>query len=160
MALIHFPHLSNSSLWPLLPSLPYKYELFFSQALHSPPPPPPPLLPPLSSASHNSLNSQQYSYHQQINDSSVIISALRSLMLGQDSIEQILGYYPEMTMQGADGKEEKEYVNRYFIMHKVATDKKSMDREKYAMIEEIKFDKILKVTVNNFRVKFSTNAKI
>ena len=71
-------------------------------------------------------------------------------MLGQDSIEQILGYYPEMTMQGADGKEEKEYVNRYFIMHKVATDKKSMDREKYAAIEEIKFNKILKEVRKGF----------
>ena len=27
-------------------------------------------------------------------------------MLGRDSLEQILNYYPEMTMQGSDGKEE------------------------------------------------------
>jgi len=66
----------------------------------------------------------------QINDSSVIISALRSLMLGQDSIEQLLVYYPEMKMQGADGKEVTEFANRYFIMYKEAIEKKSMEKEK------------------------------
>ncbi|XP_068721051.1 prostaglandin E synthase 2-like [Montipora capricornis] len=68
--------------------------------------------------------------NKQINDSSVIISALRSVMLGQDSVEQILIYYPEIKMQKADGKEEKEYANKYFIMHKGAIDKDSTEREK------------------------------
>lgn len=67
---------------------------------------------------------------KQINDSSVIISVLRSFMLGQDSVEQMLVYYPEMTMQGDDGKEKTEYANKYFIMHKEAVDKKLMEREK------------------------------
>lgn len=67
----------------------------------------------------------------QINDSSVIISALQSLMVGQDSIQQILVYYPEITTKGADGKEQTEYANRYFIMYKEqAIDKKSMEYEK------------------------------
>ena len=69
-------------------------------------------------------------YFSQINDSSVIISALRSLMLGRDSLEQILNYYPEMKMQDSDGKEKTEYANRYFIMYKESIDKKSMEREK------------------------------
>ena len=51
-------------------------------------------------------------------------------MLGQDSVEQILVYYPEMTLQGDDGKEKTEYANKYFIMHKEAVDKKLMEREK------------------------------
>lgn len=51
-------------------------------------------------------------------------------MLGQDSVEQMLVYYPEMTMQGDDGKEKTEYANKYFIMHKEAVDKKLMEREK------------------------------
>ncbi|XP_068691923.1 prostaglandin E synthase 2-like [Montipora foliosa] len=66
--------------------------------------------------------------NKQINDCSVIISALRSVMLGQDSVEQILIYYPEIKMQKADGKEEKEYANKYFI--KSAIDKDSTEREK------------------------------
>ena len=66
----------------------------------------------------------------QINDSSVIISALRSLMLGRDSLEQILNYYPEITMQGSDGKEKTEYANQYFIMYRESLDKPSMEKGK------------------------------
>ncbi|XP_015767377.1 PREDICTED: prostaglandin E synthase 2-like [Acropora digitifera] len=68
--------------------------------------------------------------NKQINDSSVIISALRSVLLGQDSVEQILIYYPEIKMQKADGKEEMEFANKYFIMHKGSIDKESTEREK------------------------------
>lgn len=52
-------------------------------------------------------------------------------MLGSDSVEQILIYYPEMKMQKADGKEETEFANKYFIMHKKATEKTAMEKEKY-----------------------------
>lgn len=68
--------------------------------------------------------------NKQINDSSVIISALRSLMLGRDSLEQILNYYPEMTIQGSDGKEKTEYANQYFIMYRESLDKPSMEKGK------------------------------
>lgn len=51
-------------------------------------------------------------------------------MLGRDSLEKILIYYPEMKMQTADGKEETEYANRYFIMHKEAVDKGTAEKEK------------------------------
>lgn len=51
-------------------------------------------------------------------------------MLGQDSLEQILNYYPEMKMQDSDGKEKTEYANRYFIMYNESIDKKSMEKEK------------------------------
>ena len=51
-------------------------------------------------------------------------------MLGRDSLEQILNYYPEMTMEGSDGKEKLEYANRYFIMYKESIDKRSMEKEK------------------------------
>ena len=51
-------------------------------------------------------------------------------MLGRDSLEQILNYYPEMKMQGPDGKEKTEYTNSYFIMYKEAIDKESMKKEK------------------------------
>ncbi|KAL9987847.1 hypothetical protein ACROYT_G002219 [Oculina patagonica] len=67
---------------------------------------------------------------KQINDSSVIISAICSLMLGRDPLEQILNCYPEMKMKGSDGKEKTEYANRYFIMYKEAIDKQSMEKEK------------------------------
>ena len=70
-------------------------------------------------------------FSNQINDSSVIVSALRSLLLGHDSLEQILVYYPEMKMQDSEGKEIVEFANRYFIMRKEAVDKKSMERDKY-----------------------------
>ena len=55
-------------------------------------------------------------------------------MLGNDSVEQILIYYPEMKMQKADGKEETEFANKYFIMHKKAAEKAAMEKEKYVHI--------------------------
>lgn len=36
-----------------------------------------------------------------------------------------------MKMQKADGKEETEFANKYFIMHKKATEKTAMEKEKY-----------------------------
>lgn len=51
-------------------------------------------------------------------------------MLGRDSLEQILNYYPEVKMQGSDGKEKAEYANQYFIMYKESIDKPSMEKGK------------------------------
>lgn len=51
-------------------------------------------------------------------------------MLGRDSLEQILNYYPEMTIQGSDGKEKTEYANQYFIMYRESLDKPSMEKGK------------------------------
>ena len=52
----------------------------------------------------------------QLNDSSLILSVLRSWMVGTGTITQTMDLYPEMSFQDERGKEMVERVNRYFIM--------------------------------------------
>ncbi|XP_031565480.1 prostaglandin E synthase 2-like [Actinia tenebrosa] len=59
----------------------------------------------------------------QINDSSVITSVLRSYLLGEQSLETLLTYYPEMKSTNDDGKEVIEYANRHAVMHVTGVDK-------------------------------------
>ena len=54
----------------------------------------------------------------QLNDSSLIISILRTYLLKQDSLEQLLNYYPPITVEGSNDKKTVEYANRYGIMYK------------------------------------------
>lgn len=70
-------------------------------------------------------------------------------MLGQDSLEQILNYYPEIVMKGSDGKEKTEYTNQYFIMYRESIDKPSMEKGKYVIMFQVKLN-------NNFTVSVRT----
>ena len=64
----------------------------------------------------------------QINDSSVIISALKSYLIGDEPLEVIVTYYPEMKFKNTEGKEIVEYVNRYYVMTGRAVDKKHQEQ--------------------------------
>nr|XP_019966757.1 PREDICTED: prostaglandin E synthase 2 [Paralichthys olivaceus] len=53
----------------------------------------------------------------QLNDSSVIISSIRTYLISQDkSISDILRCYPEMKSVNDSGKEVTEYLNKYWLM--------------------------------------------
>merc|ERR1712038_2044283 len=54
----------------------------------------------------------------QVNDSSVIVSALYSLLADsqQTSLDQVMNYYPTLRYNGPDGKEVAEIQNKYFHM--------------------------------------------
>nr|XP_006640838.1 PREDICTED: prostaglandin E synthase 2 [Lepisosteus oculatus] len=53
----------------------------------------------------------------QLNDSSVIISALKTYMISRDkTMQQIISYYPEMRSKNEKGKEVVEYNNKYWVM--------------------------------------------
>merc|ERR1719277_1604671 len=54
----------------------------------------------------------------QVNDSSVIVSALYSLLADsqQTSLDQVMNYYPTLRYNGPDGKEVAEIQNKYFLM--------------------------------------------
>ena len=55
---------------------------------------------------------------QQLNDSSLIISALESFLLDQtQSVPQLVSYYPELESENERGKKVYEYPNKYFLMH-------------------------------------------
>lgn len=59
----------------------------------------------------------------QLNDSSLIISILRSYMLGKGSLENLLIYYP--TMETGEGRSKKlEYQNRHNVMYMEAMESK------------------------------------
>ena len=54
---------------------------------------------------------------QQINDSSVIISVLETLMENRSlTLDKILEYYPEYEVKNDKGKTVVECPNKYFIM--------------------------------------------
>jgi len=74
---------------------------------------------------------------QQLNDSSLIISILRSHMLGKGSLDKLLVYYP--TIETKEGRSKKiEYQNRHNVMYMEAMETK--DRAD-AVREEMKWRK-------------------
>ncbi len=70
---------------------------------------------------------------QQINDSSLLISVLRSSKLLMDeSVTAVLDMYPEMKYTNEKGKDTFERANKYFIMYgEDATDGKDVGQRRY-----------------------------
>ncbi|KAJ6654610.1 hypothetical protein lerEdw1_006763 [Lerista edwardsae] len=52
----------------------------------------------------------------QLNDSSVIISAIKTYLISRKSLEEIVSYYPPMKAVDDRGKEIVEYGNKYWLM--------------------------------------------
>ncbi|CAJ0968268.1 unnamed protein product, partial [Ranitomeya imitator] len=52
----------------------------------------------------------------QLNDSSVIISAVKTFLVSGKSLEEIVSYYPGIKVTNEQGKEVTEYQNRYWLM--------------------------------------------
>ncbi|XP_065068283.1 prostaglandin E synthase 2-like [Rhopilema esculentum] len=74
---------------------------------------------------------------QQLNDSSLIISILRSYMLGKGSLDSLLAFYPKIEVEGSKGKK-FEYQNRHNVMYREAMGTKD---EALAVKEEMKWRK-------------------
>ncbi|XP_004375884.1 prostaglandin E synthase 2 [Trichechus manatus latirostris] len=75
---------------------------------------------------------------QQLNDSSVIISALKTHLVSGQSLEEIITYYPPMKAINDQGKEVTEFCNKYWLM----LDEKEAQRlygGKEARTEEMKW---------------------
>merc|ERR1712080_380448 len=72
---------------------------------------------------------------QQINDSSLIISVLRSHMLGKGDVSTLLTYYPFLEEDGAKGK--GKYQNMYYIMYQEGF----TEKQNLALREETKWRK-------------------
>ncbi|XP_036863981.2 prostaglandin E synthase 2 isoform X5 [Manis javanica] len=53
---------------------------------------------------------------QQLNDSSVIISALKTYLVSGQPLEDIVTYYPPMKAVNDQGKEVTEFCNKYWLM--------------------------------------------
>nr|XP_033714589.1 prostaglandin E synthase 2 isoform X4 [Tursiops truncatus] len=53
---------------------------------------------------------------QQLNDSSVIISALKTYLVSGQPLEDIITYYPPMKAVNDQGKEVTEFCNKYWLM--------------------------------------------
>lgn len=52
----------------------------------------------------------------QLNDSSVIVSAIKTYLISRKSLEEIVSYYPPMKAVNDRGKEVVEYGNKYWLM--------------------------------------------
>lgn len=75
---------------------------------------------------------------QQLNDSSVIISALKTHLVSGQSLEEVITYYPPMKAMNDQGKEVTEFCNKYWLM----LDEKEAQRMyggKEARTEEMKW---------------------
>ncbi|XP_037653169.1 prostaglandin E synthase 2 isoform X2 [Choloepus didactylus] len=75
---------------------------------------------------------------QQLNDSSVIISALKTYLVSGQPLEEIITYYPPMKAENDQGKEVIEFCNKYWLM----LDEKEAQRiygGKEARTEEMKW---------------------
>ncbi|XP_077002080.1 prostaglandin E synthase 2 isoform X1 [Tamandua tetradactyla] len=75
---------------------------------------------------------------QQLNDSSVIISALKTYLVSGQPLEEIITYYPPMKATNEQGKEVTEFCNKYWLM----LDEKEAQRlygGKEARTEEMKW---------------------
>ncbi|XP_066112187.1 prostaglandin E synthase 2 [Saccopteryx bilineata] len=75
---------------------------------------------------------------QQLNDSSVIISALKTYLVSGQPLEVIITYYPPMKAMNDQGKEVTEFCNKYWLM----LDEKEAQRMyggKEARTEEMKW---------------------
>nr|CAG4640979.1 EOG090X08KD [Eulimnadia texana] len=77
--------------------------------------------------------------HQQLNDSSMIISALESYLKGSSrDLLQIVSYYPTVAFRENDGSERSEVLNRYFLMF---GDQEITHRTKESIVEERRWRK-------------------
>ncbi|XP_067826043.1 prostaglandin E synthase 2 [Heptranchias perlo] len=77
----------------------------------------------------------------QINDSSVIISAVKSYLVSRHkNLTQVVSYYPEMKSKDEQGKEVAEYNNKYWVMLE-DQDEKRYYPTKEARKEEMKWRK-------------------
>ncbi|XP_028851122.1 prostaglandin E synthase 2 [Denticeps clupeoides] len=75
----------------------------------------------------------------QLNDSSVIISALKTFMISKEkTIPEIISYYPELKSKNESGKEVVEYCNKYWVMLNEA-DSMQLYPGKESRKEEIKW---------------------
>ncbi|XP_036041771.1 prostaglandin E synthase 2 isoform X2 [Onychomys torridus] len=77
-------------------------------------------------------------YQQQLNDSSVIISALKTYLVSGQPLEEVITYYPPMKATNDQGKEVTEFCNKYWLM----LDEKEVQRMyggKEARTEEMKW---------------------
>uniref|UniRef100_UPI00398EE943 prostaglandin E synthase 2 isoform X1 n=1 Tax=Pristiophorus japonicus TaxID=55135 RepID=UPI00398EE943 len=75
----------------------------------------------------------------QINDSSVIISAVKTYLLsGHKKLTEVVSYYPEMKSKDEKGKEVVEYNNKYWVMLE-DPDEKQYYPSKEARKEEMKW---------------------
>ncbi|XP_027279610.1 prostaglandin E synthase 2 isoform X1 [Cricetulus griseus] len=75
---------------------------------------------------------------QQLNDSSVIISALKTSLVSGQPLEEVITYYPPMKAMNDQGKEVTEFCNKYWLM----LDEKEAQRMyggKEARTEEMKW---------------------
>jgi microsomal prostaglandin-E synthase 2 len=54
---------------------------------------------------------------QQINDSSLIVSVLRSCMIQRANVDEVLQMYPEVTYFDGKNREVIERANKYFLMY-------------------------------------------
>ncbi|XP_004713338.1 prostaglandin E synthase 2 [Echinops telfairi] len=75
---------------------------------------------------------------RQLNDSSVIISALKTFLVSGQSLEEIITYYPPMKATNDQGKDVTEFCNKYWLM----LDEKEAQRlygGKEARTEEMKW---------------------
>jgi len=70
----------------------------------------------------------------QVNDSSVIVSALFSLLAdsGETNLETVMDYFPTLRYMDEDGKEKSEIQNKYFLMY----NETKLDRTKENIVEE------------------------
>uniref|UniRef100_A0A8B9ER84 Prostaglandin E synthase 2 n=1 Tax=Anser cygnoides TaxID=8845 RepID=A0A8B9ER84_ANSCY len=76
----------------------------------------------------------------QLNDSSVIISAIKTYLISKNSLEEIVSFYPPMKTVTDQGKEVFEYGNKYWLM----LDEKETKRVypvKEVRVEEMKWRK-------------------
>ncbi|KAM5298893.1 prostaglandin E synthase 2 [Ctenodactylus gundi] len=84
------------------------------------------------------LVAQEGGSSQQLNDSSVIISALKSHLVSGQPLEEVITYYPPMKALNDQGKEVTEFCNKYWLM----LDEKEAQRMyggKEARTEEMKW---------------------
>ncbi|XP_057610740.1 prostaglandin E synthase 2 [Chionomys nivalis] len=84
------------------------------------------------------LVAQEGDSSQQLNDSSVIISALKTHLVSGQSLEEVVTYYPPMKAMNDQGKEVTEFCNKYWLM----LDEKEAQRMyggKEARTEEMKW---------------------
>uniref|UniRef100_UPI00398F41EF prostaglandin E synthase 2 isoform X2 n=1 Tax=Pristiophorus japonicus TaxID=55135 RepID=UPI00398F41EF len=91
---------------------------------------------------HRLQQQQQHAEQQctkQINDSSVIISAVKTYLLsGHKKLTEVVSYYPEMKSKDEKGKEVVEYNNKYWVMLE-DPDEKQYYPSKEARKEEMKW---------------------
>ncbi|XP_049630143.1 prostaglandin E synthase 2 [Suncus etruscus] len=62
------------------------------------------------------LLAQEGENSQQLNDSSVIISALKTYLVSGQPLDAVISYYPPMKATNEQGKEVTEFCNKYWLM--------------------------------------------